>query len=73
METCTNFDKIGFRVGYGRQKKVITKEKKAYVFLEDPENRVFISSIEYMSGDESVISNMIILNGKKLFGEIFSP
>ncbi len=66
-----NFNEIRFRVGCGRQQKVITKEEKARVFLEDPENRDFISSIECMSGDGSVISNMIILSGKSHLEKFF--
>ena len=45
-----NFDETGFRAGCGRQKKVITKGKKARVVLEDPENRDFISSLECVGG-----------------------
>ena len=66
-----NFDETGFRVGYGRQQKVITKEDKARVVLEDPENRDFISSIECVSGDGSVIPNMIILSRKSHLEKFF--
>lgn len=66
-----NFDETGFRAGCGRQKKVITKEEKARVVLENPENRDFISSLECVSGDGSVIPNMIILSGKSHLEKFF--
>lgn len=57
-------DETKFKISCGRQQKVITKEKKARVILEDLENRDFISSIECMSSDRSVKPNMIILSEK---------
>lgn len=66
-----NFDETGFRVGCGRQQKIITKEEKARVVLEDPENRDFISSIECVSSDGLVIPNMIILSGKSHLEKLF--
>lgn len=46
-----NFDETGFRLGCGREQRVITKEEKSLVVLEDLENGDFISSIEWVSGD----------------------
>lgn len=66
-----NFNETGFRVDCGRQQKVITKEDKARLVLEDPENRDFISSIECVSGNGSVIPNMIILSGKSRLEKLF--
>ena len=59
-----NFDETEFRIGCGRQQKVITKEDKACIVLKNPKNGNFILSIECMSGNRSVIPNMIILSGK---------
>ena len=66
-----NFDETGFRAGCRRQQKVITKEEKARVVLEDPKNRDFISSLECVGGDGSVIPNMIILSGKSHLEKFF--
>ena len=66
-----NFDETGSRAGCGRQQKVITKEEKARVVLENSGNRDFISSLECVDGDGSVISNMIILSGKSHLEKFF--
>ena len=66
-----DFDETGFRAGCGRQQKVITKEEKARLILEDAENRDFISSLECVGGDGSVIPNMIILSGKNHLEKFF--
>lgn len=66
-----NFDEIEFRAGCERQWKFIKKEEKAYVVLEDPEKRDFITSTKYVSGNRLTILNMIILNKKSYLESFF--
>ncbi len=66
-----NFDETRFRAGCERQQKVITKEEKAHVVLEDPDNRDLISSLECFGGDGSVIPSIIILSGKSHLEKFF--
>lgn len=50
-----NFDETRFRVGCRREQKIITKEKKAYIILEDPKNRNFIFSLKCVCANRSII------------------
>ena len=48
---CYNFDKTGFRIGVvGRDQWVITKNELGRLYMEDPENREYLTSLEYVGG-----------------------
>ena len=66
-----NFDKIGFRVCYRKQLKVIIKGEKACVFLKNLKNRDFITSIKCVNNNRSAIPNMIILSRKSYLEKNF--
>ena len=45
---CYNFDETGLRVGVRRDQWVITKDESGRLYMEDPENREYLSSLEYV-------------------------
>ena len=64
-EDTYNFDETGFRVGVGKDQWVITKDdSNARLYMEDPNNREYITSVECVGGGGDVIPNMLILSGK---------
>jgi hypothetical protein len=61
-EDLYNFDETGFRIGIANSRRiVITHTTTKYVFLADPNNRDFITSVEYICGNGTAIKPMIIL------------
>jgi Beta-lactamase/Tc5 transposase DNA-binding domain len=63
-----NFDETGFRIGIGRPHEVITRRRvrNLPLYLQDPDNRESLTSIEYISAGGQVIPPMVIVTGKVL-------
>lgn len=62
---CYDFDETGFRVGVGRDQWVIAKNEPGRLYMEDPENREYLSSLECIGGRGDAIPNILILSGKQ--------
>lgn len=59
---CYNFDETGFRFGVERNQWVITKDESGRLYMEDPENREYLSAVKCVRGGEDVLPNMLILS-----------
>lgn len=71
-EDTYNFDETGFSVGVGKDQWVITKDDtNARLYMEDPNNREYITSVECVGGRRDVISNMLILSEKQHLEKYF--
>jgi len=66
-----NIDETGFRIGCINRRIVITYANTKAVYLSDPENRDYITSIECICGDRSTIPPIIILKGAVLLEAYF--
>ena len=66
-------DETGFRIGVGRAYKVVTiiANKDLPLFLQDPDNRELITSIECICARGSYIPSFIILSAKTLTEKTF--
>lgn len=62
---CYNFDATGFRVGVGRDQWVITEDESPRLYMEGPENREYLSSLECVGGGGDVPLNMLSLSGEQ--------
>ena len=50
-EDIYNFDETGFRAGVGKDPWFITKDDKiARLYMEDPDNQEYITSVECVGG-----------------------
>lgn len=58
-----SFDETGFRIGCINGRIVITHTNTKHVYLTDPNNRDFITSMECIWSDGSAIQPMIVLKG----------
>jgi DDE superfamily endonuclease/Tc5 transposase DNA-binding domain len=61
-----NMDETGFRIGVGRQHKVITKASNNRQYLSDPNNRDYITSIESISAAGDSHAPMLVLKAASL-------
>ncbi len=44
---------------------MITKDESSCLYMEDWENRKYLSSLEFVGGEENVLPNMLILIEKQ--------
>ena len=65
ITTVTISNETGFRIGVGQDQWVITKNELGRLYMEDPENREYLSSLECVGGGGDVLPNMLILSGKQ--------
>jgi Tc5 transposase DNA-binding domain len=63
-----NFDETGFRIGVGRPHEVITRRRARNLplYLQNPDNRESLTSIECISAGGQVIPPMVIVTSKVL-------
>jgi hypothetical protein len=61
-----NMDKTGFRIGVGGKKKIATQHAHRRAFAPSSTNRDYVTVVECVSADRSVIPPMVILPGKTL-------
>ena len=62
---CYNFDETGFRIGVGQDQWVITKNELGRLYMENPENCEYLSSLECIGRGGDVLPNMLILSGQQ--------
>jgi DDE superfamily endonuclease len=62
-----NIDETGFRIGVGRQYKVIVKANSTRRYLTDPDNRDYIISIESIAADGTTHASMLVLKASSLY------
>ena len=46
-----NVDETGFRVGVGKQHKVLSKDKHRRIYISDPDDRDYLTVVECVSGN----------------------
>jgi hypothetical protein len=66
-----NMDETGFRIGCLEGRIVITHIETKAVFLVDPDNRDYITSVETICGDGTAIPPLVILKGTVLLEKHF--
>ena len=66
-----NMDETGFRIGCLNGRIVITHVGTKGVYLVDPDNRDYITSVETIGGDGTTIPPLIILKGRVLLESYF--
>jgi hypothetical protein len=65
-------DETGFRIGVLVDGQIIiTHLSTRYVFKSDPDNREYITTVEYICADGSLIPPMLILQGEVLLEKYF--
>ena len=62
-EDCYNMDETGFRIGIGKDRWSITKDRDKRLYLPSANNRDLITAVECVSAAGKVISPMFILPG----------
>ena len=58
-----NMDETGFRIGCGRAQIVITLDPRKPLYMTDPDNHDYITSVECISSAGDVILPLLILSG----------
>lgn len=61
-----NIDETGFRIGVGRQYKIITRAGNNRQYLADPDNRDYIISIESISATGEVYAPLLVLKAASI-------
>jgi Tc5 transposase DNA-binding domain len=68
-----NMDETGYRTGCGRAHWIITTRPRERQYLQDPDNRVHISSIECVSATGFIVPPTIILPGTQITHNFIVP
>jgi len=62
-EDVWNMNETGFRIGCGRAQMIVTLDPKKPLRMTDPDNRIYITSVECVSSRGWVIRPVLILAG----------